>query len=88
MSKAFLLDYICIEIYIFFRLLYNNIYALIQRRLSRISQQRRRTLDGIDINERSNEQDDQVLFGREGRDMSVTVIGALLWPTISSIVGR
>lgn len=56
----------------------------------------RRTLDEIDIiedsnnniNERSNEQDSEVLFGREGRDMSVTVIGALLWPSISSIVGR
>jgi hypothetical protein len=59
----------------------------------------RRTLDEIDriednnennadINDRSDEQDTEVLFGREGRDMSVTVIGALLWPTISSIVGR
>jgi hypothetical protein len=86
------------------RLLYNNIYALIQCRLSRtltrdsqqlrIQTSTRRTLDEIDIedsnnlNERSNEQDTEVLFGREGRDMSVTVIGALLWPSISSIVGR
>lgn len=56
------------------------------------------TLDEIDIiedtsrdntnNERSDEQDTEVLFGREGRDMSVSVIGALLWPTIASIVGR
>lgn len=71
-----------------FRLFYSNIYALVQRRLLRISQQRRRVLDGADIHERSNEQDNQMILGREDRDMSVTVIGALLWPTISSIVGR
>lgn len=77
------------------RLLYNNIYAIIQRRLSRTllmrndtQQQRlRRTLDIDNLNERSNEQDTEVLFGREGRDMSVTVIEALLWPSISSIIG-
>jgi hypothetical protein len=88
------------------RLLYNNIHALLQRRLSRSLirhnipnhinnterpriQRRRTTLDDMDgINERGIDQDTEVLFGREGRDMSVTVIGALLWPTISSIVGR
>ncbi|CAO3635550.1 unnamed protein product [Mucor hiemalis] len=77
------------------RLLYNNIYAIIQRRLSRTllmrndtQQQRiRRPLDVDNLNERSNEQDTEVLFGREGRDMSVTVIEALLWPSISSIIG-
>lgn len=92
------------------RLLYNNIYSLLQKRVSqslirnnnnssnnsnevhRPSQPRRRTtMDEIDIEDntdRSTDQDTEVLFGREGRDMSVTVIGALLWPTISSIVGR
>jgi hypothetical protein len=47
-------------------------------------------MDALDENpdERGIDQDTEVLFGREGRDMSVTVIGALLWPTISSIVGR
>ena len=52
---------------------------------------RRTTMDEIDIEDnagRGADQDTEVLFGREGRDMSVTVIGALLWPTISSIVGR
>lgn len=47
----------------------------------------RRPLDVDNVNERSNEQDTEVLFGREGRDMSVTVIEALLWPSISSIIG-
>ncbi|KAI8645036.1 hypothetical protein BD408DRAFT_97382 [Parasitella parasitica] len=96
------------------RLFYNNIYSLLQKRVSRSlirnnnnnnsinnvntnenhrpSQPRRRTaVDEIDIEDntdRSADQDTEVLFGREGRDMSVTVIGALLWPTISSILSE
>lgn len=56
--------------------------------------QRRRTtsedMNALDeyTDERGIYQDTEVLFGREGRDMSVAMIGALLWPTISSIVGR
>ncbi|KAL7315259.1 hypothetical protein PS15m_006731 [Mucor circinelloides] len=90
------------------RLLYNNIYSLLQKRVSRSLirtssnsansnethrpslPRRRTTTEEIDIEDntdRGADQDTEVLFGREGRDMSVTVIGALLWPTISSIVG-
>ncbi|CEP20117.1 hypothetical protein [Parasitella parasitica] len=91
------------------RLLYNNIYSLLQKRVSQLlirnnssinsvnanenhrpSQSRRTRMGEIDIEDNTDrraDQDTEVLFGREGRDMSVTVIGALLWPTISSIIG-
>ncbi|KAI8079115.1 uncharacterized protein B0P05DRAFT_542438 [Gilbertella persicaria] len=80
------------------RLLYNNLYSFVQKRLSKrlVRSQdlpRRRNqviedMDSIEDNQaRDVDQDTDILFNREGRDMSVTVIGALLWPTISSIVG-
>ncbi|KAG2231159.1 hypothetical protein BDF21DRAFT_359514 [Thamnidium elegans] len=65
------------------RLLYNNIYALIQLRLSL---QRRNEVATVN-NQRVDERESEFLFGREGRDMGVTVIGALLWPSIGSVVG-
>lgn len=65
------------------RLLYNNIYALIQLRLSL---QRRNEVAAVN-NQRVEEQENELLLGRERRDMGVTVIGALLWPSISSVVG-
>lgn len=34
------------------------------------------------------EQENALMEVRESNDLGVTVIGALLWPTISSIVGR
>lgn len=33
-------------------------------------------------------QDADVLYGRTDRDLNVTIMGALLWPTISSFVGK
>jgi hypothetical protein len=30
---------------------------------------------------------DEIVLGREGRDISATILGALLWPTMSGIVG-
>ncbi|KAI8062588.1 hypothetical protein BC940DRAFT_118164 [Gongronella butleri] len=33
-------------------------------------------------------QDIDILFGRDGRDLNVTIMSALLWPTISSLVGK
>lgn len=63
--------------------MYNNIYALIQLRLSL---QRRNEAATVN-NQRVEEQENELLFGREGRDVGVTVIGALLWPSISSVVG-
>lgn len=70
------------------RLLYNSIYRLIQRRLSRAIQysNNRRTLVTEDEINRGVNQDVEIMFGR--RDANSNVVGALLWPTISSIVGR
>ncbi|OBZ86385.1 E3 ubiquitin-protein ligase MARCH5 [Choanephora cucurbitarum] len=83
------------------RLLYNNIYLVFQRKLLNQlirSQQRERSdhnnaLEEVEITEgadsdREANQDADILFNREGRNMSVIVIGALLWPTIGSIMGR
>ncbi|KAI8347677.1 hypothetical protein BD560DRAFT_411011 [Blakeslea trispora] len=82
------------------RLLYNNIYTICQRKLLNQlirSQQRERNdnstledMEGVEGYDADREayQDADILFNREGRNMSVTVIGALLWPTIGSIIGR
>ncbi|GAA5813133.1 hypothetical protein MFLAVUS_006602 [Mucor flavus] len=52
----------------------------------RLSLQRRNEVAAVN-NQRVEEQENELLLGRERRDMGVTVIGALLWPSISSVVG-
>ncbi|KAG0165996.1 hypothetical protein DFQ30_007730, partial [Apophysomyces sp. BC1015] len=92
------------------RILYNNLYALAQRQLSRKllfrgSSQRRSSVTALVQEQQFAQQlggenlqhipeqpgpirDTELLNSGEDSDLGVTVIGALLWPTISSLVGR
>ncbi|CAO3600643.1 unnamed protein product [Absidia cylindrospora] len=59
-----------------------------------IGENENQTNPSQDVHERSStipnrdNQDEDMLYGRTHRDLNVTVLGALLWPTISGFIGK
>jgi hypothetical protein len=41
-----------------------------------------------DDSDQDPEPEPDMLIGRDGRDVGITVVGALLWPAIGNMIGR